>query len=104
MGAIAIDIEDCSNDIHVPNDTICISMQTYRKLIDDSVQLIKANKKIDSLALKIRNKDKLIEELKKPAKTQLTPVSWKVYNMNSTAQMLNTLIIHFPATYRIKMY
>lgn len=90
------------NDIHVPmNDTTCIPLLTYKKLLDDSMELMRANEKIKRLTVEMQKKDELIEKLQRTENTNLTRVSRKVYETNILVP--NTLTLSNSAT-MIKSY
>lgn len=61
--------------LDVTNNLISIPKELYRKLCQESVDLIKANRTIDKLKEIIKNRDTTIEKLKtKKLYTHLTPV------------------------------
>lgn len=68
-----------ANDISKEDDMVCISSEAYKRLMDHSIELTKANEKIKMLTAKIEQKDQLIEKLKKTSdsNTHLTPVSYQ---------------------------
>lgn len=53
-----------------------VPIEQYRKLCNESVELIKAKKKIEQLNIKIQSKDAMIEKLKTKSTgyAKLTPV------------------------------
>lgn len=61
---------------NVTSNTVSISMELYKKLVQTSMDLIKANRTIEKLNELIRMKDAVIEKLKVGEQNaHLTPVS-----------------------------
>lgn len=59
-------------------ETITISLDTYKKLIDDSILLLKANKTIDKLNQAISKKDEELKNGKQSSEMEhLSPVNYK---------------------------
>lgn len=69
-------LDNMDNNCNNGSSMVSISSETYEKLLHDSMELIKANEKIEKLTAKIEMKDQLIEILKKEQdNAHLTPVS-----------------------------